>query len=32
VLLTLAPGSYTAVATSSSGASGNVLVDIYEIQ
>ncbi len=31
VLLTLAPGSYTAVASSASGAAGNVLVDIYEV-
>lgn len=31
VLLTLPPGGYTAVATSASGAAGNVLLDIYEV-
>jgi len=31
VVLTLAPGSYTAVATSASNSAGNVLVDIYEV-
>jgi len=31
VLLTLAPGAYTAVASSVSGAAGDVLVDIYEV-
>ena len=30
-LLTLAPGSYTAVAQSASGTAGDVLVDIYEV-
>ncbi len=31
VLVTLAPGSYTAVATSAGGSAGNVLLDIYEV-
>jgi len=31
ILVTLPPGSYTAVATSVSGVAGNVLLDIYEV-
>ncbi len=31
ILITLAPGSYTAVATSAGGTVGNVLLDIYEV-
>ena len=31
IVITLAPGGYTAVATSASGTAGNVLVDIFEV-
>ena len=31
VLLTLAPGSYTAIASSASGVAGTVLIEVYEI-
>jgi len=31
ILVTLPPGSYTAVAASASGAAGSVLVDAYEV-